>query len=356
MSELELFGRFPQTRTLARVELGQFPTPVAPLERLGSEFGIPNLFVKRDDLSGTLYGGNKVRKLEFLLGDAKAQGYDKVWTVGAIGSHHVLATSIYAREIGLQPAALHFPQPITAHVLDVLKALSTTQPELTLVGHMAQVPMAMAKIRIKEWLARHPDVYYIPGGGSSLVGVLGYVNAALELKHQVDQGELPEPDVIFVGAGTCGTLSGLILGCHLAGMKSRVIGVRVVDKVIANAHTAATLANRCGHVLEQLGVKDIPKIRRQDVTILDNYIGPGYGEPTAEGARYERLVMDLEDLELDPTYTAKAFAAIIGERARLDLAHKSVLYWHTLSSADLNDRVRGAQVEWDLPPEYQHFF
>ncbi|MFU8804610.1 MAG: 1-aminocyclopropane-1-carboxylate deaminase/D-cysteine desulfhydrase [Bradymonadaceae bacterium] len=356
MTELELFRRYPQTRKLSHVSLGEFPTPVERLDKVGSEIGVPNLFVKRDDKSGMLYGGNKVRKLEFLLADARAQGKEKVWTVGAIGSHHVLATCIYARQIGLEPAALHFPQPVTSHVHEVLKALSTTQPDLTLVGHKVQLPVAMAKVKIKEWLAREPDAYYIPGGGSSFVGVLGYVSAALELHAQVQAGELPEPDAIFVAAGTCGTLAGLTLGCRMAGMKSRVVGVRVVDKVITNAPVTTMLANRAGQVLRDLGVPDVPRLRHADICLLDDYFGSAYGEPTDEGMEILQRVWDMEDLELDPTYTAKAFAAIVGERERFELAQQNVLYWHTLSSADLSELVRDAQIEWDLPPEYQAFF
>lgn len=356
MPELELFERYPQTRKIPHVSLGTYPTPVERLEKVGEEIGIPHLFVKRDDQSGELYGGNKVRKLEFLLADARAQGKQKIWTVGAIGSHHVLATCIYARSIGLEPAALHFPQPITPHVIEVLKALSTTRPELTLSNDMVHLSVAMARQHIKDWLARDPEAYYIPGGGSSPIGVLGYVNAALELHRQIEEGEVPEPDVIIVAAGTCGTLAGLTLGCRMAGMGTRVVGVRVVEKFITNVPITVRLANRAGQLLKDAGVHDVPKLRNADITLLHDYIGKGYGEPTREGLEAMRQVGTHEDLEIDPTYTAKAFAAIVGEQTRLELAHKRVLYWHTLSSVDLSERVRQAQVEWDLPREYQGFF
>jgi 1-aminocyclopropane-1-carboxylate deaminase/D-cysteine desulfhydrase-like pyridoxal-dependent ACC family enzyme len=356
MTELELFRRYEQTKKIPYVSLGMYPTPVERMETIGRNIGVPNLFVKRDDQSGRLYGGNKIRKLEFLLADAKAQGKHRVWTVGAIGSHHVLATSIYAREIGLEPVALHFPQPITNHVLEVLKALSTTRPDLTLSSDIVHLSVAMAKQHIKDRLAREPDAYYIPGGGSSPIGVLGYVNAALELHQQVQEGLLPEPDVIFVAAGTCGTLAGLALGCRMAGMKTRVIGVRVVDKYITNVPVTVRLANKAAQILKDYGVDDVPRLRNADVALLHEYFGKAYGEPTAEGLALLQQVWDEEDVELDPTYTAKAFAAIAGHKVPLELAHKNVLYWHTLSSADLTERIREAQVEWDLPREYHDFF
>jgi D-cysteine desulfhydrase len=356
MSELALFETLASTRTIPHTQLGQFPTPVEKLDDLGKEVGVESLHVKRDDQSGTVYGGNKVRKLEFLLGDAIAGGYDEVWTVGAIGSHHALATCIYARQLGLEPSVLHFPQPVTAHVLDNLRALSTTRPNLTLASHKVQLPIEVGKAKLKQWLSKANDVYYIPGGGSSPAGVLGYVNAAFELKQQVDSGELPEPEVIVVAAGTCGTLAGLTLGCKLAGMHTEVIGVRVVDKIMANATLTAHLANKAGKILAKHGVEDIPRISASQITLIDSYFGDDYGVPTEEGLEAIAMAKNQEGLKLEPTYTGKAFAGLIGERERLELAHKNVLYWHTLSSADLSDRIARANVERDLPDGYQKFF
>ncbi|QDG54622.1 pyridoxal-phosphate dependent enzyme [Persicimonas caeni] len=353
---LALFETLPSTQTIPHAELGQFPTPVEKLDELGDEVGVESLYVKRDDQSGTVYGGNKVRKLEFLLGQARAEGYDEVWTVGAIGSHHALATSIYARQLGLTPSVLHFPQPVTDHVLDNLRAISTTQPKLKLATHKVQLPVEVGKMKVKQWLSTAKDVYYIPGGGSSPVGVLGYVNAALELQQQIDAGELPEPDVIFVAAGTCGTLAGLMLGCRLAGMKTDVVGVRVVDKIMANATMTAHLANKAGKILTEHGVEDVPRISSSEVTMLDDYFGKDYGVPTDAGMEAIALAKAHGGLKLEPTYTGKAFAGLLGEREHLELANKNVLYWHTLSSADLSERIAQADVEHDLPSEYQKFF
>jgi D-cysteine desulfhydrase len=356
MSQLALFETLPSTQSIPHASLGHFPTPVEKLDDLAREVGLESLYVKRDDQSGTVYGGNKVRKLEFLLGDALDGGYDEVWTVGAIGSHHALATCIYARQLGLEPSVLHFPQPVTEHVLDNLRAISTTKPNLTLASHKVQLPIEVGKAKLKQWLSKANDVYYIPGGGSSPVGVLGYVNAAFELKQQVDGGELPQPDVIFVAAGTCGTLGGLTLGCKLAGMNTEVIGVRVVDKIMANATLTAHLANKAGKLLTKAGVDGVPHISASEITLIDSYFGDDYGVPTEEGLEAMELAKKEEGLKLEPTYTGKAFAGLVGESERLELATKNVLYWHTLSSADLSDRIAEADVEHDLPDAYQKFF
>ena len=355
MAQLELTRRYPATESLAHLEIADLPTPVDELERLGAEVGNGRLWVKRDDLTARRYGGNKVRKLEFLLADAIEQDHRRVWTVGAIGSHHVLATSLYARQFDLMPHALHFPQPVTDHVRQVLRALSTTRPRLELVGTKEAVPVKMVKQRVKEWLSKADDPYYIPGGGSSPRGALGYVNAAFELARQVDNGELPTPDVIFVAAGTCGTLAGLTLGARLAELPSRVVGVRVVDKILANPMVAANLANRTGKLLADCGV-DVPKIRASDIEIIDEQFGPGYGKETPEGEAAIELFDAFSDIELDPTYTAKTFAGLMQYEDPDNRPVNNVLYWHTLSGADLGDLVAGADVDADLPDAYSRFF
>lgn len=355
MTDLELFLRYPQLRDLPHISLASLPTPVERLEKLGAAFEIPSLWVKRDDQSGQIYGGNKVRKLEFILGKALAEDYDQVWTVGAIGSHHVLATSLYARQLGLEPKALHFPQPVTAHVQQVLKALSTTRPELELIDSKNAIPGAMIKARLHEWLSQAEDPFYIPGGGSSPEGVLGYINAAFELARQVDEGLLPCPDAIYVAAGTCGTLAGLILGAKMAELPTEIIGVRVVDKVIANPLLTANLANRTAKILKHYGV-NAPTIQPTQVVILDDFIASGYGEPAPLGASMIEKAQTLAQLSLDPTYTAKAFAGLTEHLRQSLRPPQNILYWHTLNSADLSPLYTQASIEKDLPPAYRKFF
>lgn len=357
MSNLTLHEAVPATKSIPRVEIAEVPTPIEKLGELGKRIGVPSLYVKRDDQTGQLYGGNKVRKLEFLIGDALEDDCSEIWTVGGLGSHHVLATAIYARHFDIDPVALHFPQPITEHVLDNLRALGTTDPELTLAGNRAKVPIEMAKVKIKEWLNLNPDMKYIPAGGSSRQGVMGYVAAAFELRDQIEADELPEPDYIFVAAGTCGTLAGLTLGCQMAGLSSRVVGIRVIDRLLSNSAIAAQLARNAAKLMGEHGVHDVPELTRSDFIVLSDYFGGEYGEPTAEGEEARQLVDETTDnLQLDPTYTAKAIAGLIGDRDMLGLAHRDVLYWHTLSSVDISDRIERADVEKQLPESYQKFF
>src|SRR5450631_268325 len=171
------------------IPLGHYPTAVQRVEGLsvtGSE-----LWIKRDDRTSDVYGGNKVRKLEWLLADAKERGTKRVVTVGAAGSHHVLATTYFGRKVGLEVEAVLVPQPVTPHVLEVLRADLALGLRPFPVGSWAAAPLALAR-RVAS------GARLITVGGSSVVGSMGYVAAARELAAQVRRGELPEPEVCVV--------------------------------------------------------------------------------------------------------------------------------------------------------------
>src|SRR5690606_5056181 len=158
-----------------------FPTPVEPLEGLSRATGA-ECWIKRDDRSGARYGGNKVRKLELLLGQALARRRRSVVTIGAFGSHHALATAIYGRAVGLEVALGLYPQPLTPHVLDDLLADQAAGAHLVWTPHPA-VAAVYAQV-----MARAADTQLVPAGGSSALGTLGYVEGALELADQVRAG------------------------------------------------------------------------------------------------------------------------------------------------------------------------
>lgn len=353
----EIAQAYPALAMLPYVELASLPTPVVPLDGLGQRLGLDRLYCKRDDLSGQDYGGNKVRKLEFLFGEALSQGHKGVMTIGAIGSNHVLATSIYARKLGLTPMAQHYPQPLNAHVTKNLKALSTTKPVLKLLGHPAQLPFSMFKEHLKHWIAQQESVYYIPAGGSSALGAVGYVNAAFELKRQIERGESPVPDEIFITAGTCGTVAGLALGLKMAGLEqTHIRAVRVVDRVVCNMPNITRLMHQTKQLLESYGASGLPAVDTSKVSLVQGYFGQGYGIPTAEGEHATLLNQECASpISLDPTYTAKTMSALIGLRQELNLRDKVVFFWHTLSAADLSQRLQDATPALDLPPAYLDF-
>ena len=225
--EPALFRAYPELRAwLPRRPIVTGPTPVEPLPLAGAPEGV--LFVKRDERCSPLYGGNKPRKLEFILGAALARGSRRLVTTGGLGTHHGLATTILARDAGLRTTLVLVMQPVTAEVQRSLLLHAAWGAELrwgrNLPGAAAQVLRALAVAT-----ARGERPLLVPTGGSSASGQLGFVSAGLELAEQVRAGQLPEPAELFVAVGTGGTLAGLVAGLALAGLRTRVVGVLVTD-------------------------------------------------------------------------------------------------------------------------------
>jgi len=325
----------------ARAGIASVPTPVEAAPELGRTLGVPNLYIKREDEAGDAYGGNKIRKLDCLLGEALLEGCSRVFTSGGVGSNHVLATATYARELGLDLRAAQFPQPATEHVRGNLRALAGLEPTLAFVPHEGLLPVYLVRARLRARF--DDDLYYIPPGGSSPTGTLGFVEAATELAEQIEAGAMPAPDVVVVPASSGGTLAGLRVGFDIAGIDARLAGVRVVERYIANAFTVARLANQTAALIE-----DAPGYGWRDIDLVSGYLGSGYAEPTPAGERVSESATAC-GLELDPTYTAKTVAGIAGE-----FDDETVLYWHTLSNSRPPQLSRADALD-RLPAAYEQF-
>lgn len=310
---------------LPYVRLGQGPTPVGRLEALSRELGC-DVWVKRDDRSGELYGGNKVRKLEFLLGEAVARKRTRVMTLGAYGTHHGLATAIYARHLGLDCRLALHPQPITAHVLDQIVLHHRVGARLTHMPRPMFMPLTMMLMSV---YARSGEL--VPIGGSSALGALGFVEAGLELGAQVAAGELPAPTRIVVAAGTCGTVAGLALGLELAGLTSEVVAVRVVPAFITNDRLIQHLRDGAWKLLQSAGVPADARSSQVTVTLDPHELGPGYGELTPATTAAVARFAD-HGVALETTYTGKAAAGLL--RAASSWKQETVLFWNTYSSVD----------------------
>lgn len=319
-----LFRRFPAlAERLPWLRLGNGVTPV---ERVDA--GLPaDLWVKRDDLTGTAYGGNKLRKLEFLLADARRRGSGRLVTGGGFGSHHVLATTFYGTRAGFEVTAVLYPQQVTPHVREVLGAIHGLGAGLRYCPHMTLLPATLRLAR----LARRRDLpYAVPPGGSSPVGALGYVSAGLELADQVSSGAMPAPHLVHVAAGTLGTVAGLAIGFTLGGLDARVSGVKIVPDYVASPRALRRLLGATLATLAEAGAAGLPSADdvATRVELKAGYLGEGYGRPTAAGeAAMDRC--SAWGLELDPTYTAKTAASVLDALESDPGVH---LFWHTLSA------------------------
>ena len=303
-----LHERFPAlTGNLPHLYLSERPTPVRWLEGLG-------VWVKEDGRFGSGgWGGNKVRKLEWLIPDAQRRGRGSILTFGGLGTNWGLATALYAREQGLATALALVDQPVDDHVRAQLARLEASGARIYRTHTKART-VAMLPWLLARNARRGRPPYLLPAGGSSPVGALGYVEAALEIAAQVEDGSLPEPAHVVVPVGTGGTAAGLALGFQLAGLRSRVVGVVVNDQLRLDAPVFARLARRTAKLLERRGASLGPL--RLDPDMLDltrEELGAGYGHRTEAGERAAALAAT-DGLALDPVYTAKAMAGLLALR------------------------------------------
>lgn len=328
--QLALLYRYPElTRRLAHRAYLRRPTPVESLELAG--FARRELFVKRDDLSCRLYGGNKPRKLEFLIGHALERGARRLVTVGGLGSHHGLATTILGRAAGLSTTLVLIDQPLTPEVRETLRLDAAWGAEVcygrNLRGAGLRLAGALARSR-----ARGERPYLVWVGGRSPRGNLGFVSAALELAEQVRAGLLPAPAEIAVAVGSGGSYAGLVVGLKLAGLAARVRGVLATDVLAPTPRSLVRSARATLRLLRRLSprVPALP-IGPEDFPLDRAHVGPGYGVATGEAR--EALAAAAEcGLTLDTTYTAKCLAALIARQARGELPDGPVLFWNTFGA------------------------
>jgi 1-aminocyclopropane-1-carboxylate deaminase/D-cysteine desulfhydrase-like pyridoxal-dependent ACC family enzyme len=364
MEVIPLFEQYPQLREkLAHAPLGGFPTAVQKLERLGAELGISQLYMKRDDLSGKLYGGNKPRKLEFILGNVLRSNAREVMTFGGAGSNHALATAIYARQVGLKSISMLMPQPNARYVRRNLLMSQYCGAELHMCGtglesaiNMPLVYAAGTYQLLRHRLKKGGLPYFIPPGGSSLLGAVGFVNAALELGGQVASGEMPEPEYIYIACGTMGTAAGLTLGLRAAKLGSRVVSVRICGEKFVNTGAMIGLISKTNSLLCSLDAS-FPKFEfsEADVDIRHDHAGQRYALFTDDGMEAVSLMRECEGIKLDGTYTGKTLAALRHDAKSGNLRGKAVLFWNTLNSRDFSDNISGLDYH-DLPRPFHRYF
>ena len=288
------------------------------------------VWLKDDGVYGR-YGGNKARKLEWLLGDARRRRRRTVITAGAIGTNHGLATALYCRDLGLDAVLVLVPQPLDDHVRAQLRRLRASGAELRFAGgKLRAVALTAALVATRTGPGLRPPYLILPGGSTPL-GCLGYVEAGLELGRQVAEGELPEPSHVIVALGSGGTAAGLFLGMKLAGLRSRPACILVNDLTPLSAAGVARLARRTEGLIRRRSLGHAPPavpLRSSELDLHTDWLGAGYGHATAAGAEATAVLAD-DGVTLEPVYTAKAAAALLELNRRGRFGSGPVLYWNT---------------------------
>lgn len=322
---------------LPRLPLSQGPTPLQLARPWHAWLRNDRVFVKRDDLCSPLYGGNKVRRFEYLFAQAKAQSAHHLITVGGLASTQVTATAVLGGANGFCVSAVLFDQPVTRFAKAALRQNMSAGARLIYGGGYAATIYRTLKLLKQN---KGQEAFFIePGAGTPLAN-LGYVTAVLELNEQLQQRNEPPPDFIVVPSGSCGTVAALALGCALLGWPTEVVGVRI------------TLAIACNRLLVWQRIHGLQKLLGVDAqvhaaprfSLYGNALGSGYGYPTEAAKAGAKEWAGVTGVEGEVTYSGKAMAAL------RELTHpnpdKSFLFWNTLSSVvppvtpDADERLR----------------
>lgn len=309
---------------IPRVRLAYLPTPIVKLARLSQELGGPHLYIKRDDLTSLVLGGNKVRKLEFLIGDAIQQGCDTVITAGRSQSNHACLTAAACLQSGIHPVLLLFddrPTTDTGNLFidKLLNAECRFFPEKEYERVETFLSQVAEELRSK---GRHP--YVIPIGGASPIGCLGYIFGAKEIKEQLKSMGI-WPDVIVHASSTGGTLAGLEIGKRLVGLDVPVVTMTVYR---SGQDLAKRVVREAEETIAYLGLN--LTLRPSNLTIYDQYIGPGYGIVTEETVKTIQLFARTEGIILDPVYSGKAAWGMVDLIARgVFQQNQTLLFIHT---------------------------
>ncbi|MFX1409312.1 MAG: 1-aminocyclopropane-1-carboxylate deaminase/D-cysteine desulfhydrase [Promethearchaeota archaeon] len=347
--------------------LSKVPTPIERLTELEKYFNLiqGQIYIKRDDRNHQFYGGNKIRKFEFIFGNIiKKKKKKAIVTYGGIGTHHGLACAIVCNNLNppIECDLFLYKQPLTWHVQRSLLLFNYFNANL----HLGRTDITTFIKALFFWIFHRRYDFILPGGSALFgrgtpLGTVGFIEAVFELKEQIRTGKIPEPDVIFVASSTTGTAAGLVAGCKLLGLKTRVYAVAVYKNFLSNPSNLVRNANKGLKYLHRKD-KNFPKIKinEDDFEIVKGYLGSGYGVKTFRGQKAVDIIFELEGkkkgFELETTYTGKAMAGMFDFLQKEDNKHKMVLFWNTYNSNDLDNYIKETKFEFSKLPEKFHKF
>ena len=334
---------------LRKCSFASLPTPVSRHE-VKFPAGNRTVWVKHDDQSSAIYGGNKVRKLEYILQRAQDRGAERVATFGAVGSNHALATAIHARVAGLACTCFLAHQKRTPNIPETLDMHLQLGTELVCYGGSTD------RLELYRRYLQNRKTWVIPLGGSSWLGAVGFVNAGLELAAQISSRELEAPDRIYIANGTMGSVAGLAIGLGLANLRTEVHAVRVAGNRFAKRETLDRLMIKTATLLNSLDpLVPLDAAMKTRVIWRDEFYVGAYAAVDDATVRAVDFAKDHLGLSLDTTYTGKAMAAMLHDfSVRNDGA--TTLFWNTYNSRPLPTIDRDSLTLQNLPDPFRRYY
>lgn len=345
-----LHDAWPGFNALPRAPLTQLPTPIHRYPQFAQQHKIHTFSVKHDNLTSCFYGGNKVRKLEYLLGHAVATQRTSIMTFGYAGSNFCLASSLYARQLGLQNHVFLLPQVNSQTVRHNLLLNQAAGAHLHHYANKNQLIAGVIAHTIKHVLK--PSMR-INAGGSDPLGILGFVNAAYEYPEQLQQQQANPVDRLYIAFGSMGSVAGLALGLAaqgLLGQPTKIITSRVVPEPFASLKALRRMLQQTLRFIRRYAPTFAQDYTVEEILahiqIRDEFFGREYGDrsPAALAAIEDAQTIDMP---LDATYSAKAFATLLADAQAGLLTNQHVLFWNTYNSASLDDLAM--QLNCDNP-------
>lgn len=353
---LPLFENYPNLQSgIPQIKLCDLPTPIQLLKNFGRIVNHDRIFIKRDDLSGKLFGGNKVRTLDFLL--AAAFNEEENLVVGLPGTSMALATNIYAHRLNIPVKTVLVQQEATVEAQQNLLYFQYLGADLMSIALSDLIEVGSDQPNLDRLLKKFPRARILDS--NSPLGMCGYINAAFELKNQIDEGLLPEPDYLYVPMGLMGTSAGLMLGLKAAGLNTQVICCYIQPErefaLQDIKHGINTLFTRANEYLSQHdGSFPKQELDSQEIEIRSLSIKTTPAE-IEKSLAWIPCFYDLEGIKLDATWTCQAIVSMIHDIENGFLENQVVLYWHTFNSRPYPQAVTGIDYH-QLPEEFWHYF
>jgi len=338
-----LFDAFPDlAESTPWLPLAHVPTAVESCGAIGEWLGRSSgVYMKRDDLISPLYGGNKVRRYEFVLADAKRKNKKRIVTVGGLASTQAMATALFGRALGFEVQIILFDQPITEFARESVRGFVEAGAEVIYGGGYAMTALRAFGAHRRD---REGNYFIMPGAAGALAN-LGYVDAMLELAGQVERGECPRPDVIVLPTGSSGTLAALALGAAHLGWDTEIVGVRITTALATNRLTVGGVIRNTDCALATRAAGWKPVRDRVRYRLYGGALGAGYGYPTPDARDGAAQVETLTGARGEITYSGKALAGLRTLVAEPAYRGKTFLLWNTLSTprpplgADVDERI-----------------